>query len=353
MSDHTPLSPALPKAYVCQRCPSPPVISGRFDDLVWDLAPWTDDFADILGENGPRPLYRTRAKMLWDDECLYLAVELEDPDLWATLSEHDSMVFQDNDFELFLDPDGDNHLYLEWEINALGTTWDLLMATPYRDGGPPISGFEIAGGRSCVHVRGTLNNPRDRDEGWSLEAAFPWAALRDFAYRPCPPHPGDFWRMNMSRVHWHRDVVRGGYAKRPGVPEENWVWSPPGVVDMHRPERWGTICFATPDHPCLGFAGDPAQPAIEVLGEVYYAQRRHWVAHGSYADSVDRLGFPESGVDGVSELRIEATASLWEASCRLRLPGGSSERWNIRHDSRLWRGDRYVVPNTRPDAIPP
>jgi len=34
--------------------------------------------------------------------------------------------------QIFLDPDGDNHLYYEIEINALGTVWDLLMAKPYR-----------------------------------------------------------------------------------------------------------------------------------------------------------------------------------------------------------------------------
>lgn len=32
---------------------------------------------------------------------------------------------QDNDFEVFLDPDGDNHNYYEIEINAHNTVWDL------------------------------------------------------------------------------------------------------------------------------------------------------------------------------------------------------------------------------------
>ncbi len=26
-------------------------------------------------------------------------------------------------------------------------------------------------------------------------------------------------------------------------PEDNWVWSPQGVVDMHRPEKWGEVIF--------------------------------------------------------------------------------------------------------------
>ena len=51
-----------------------------------------------------------------------------------TLTEHDSVIFQDNDFEVFIDPDGDNHNYYEIEINALNTEWDLRLPKPYRDG---------------------------------------------------------------------------------------------------------------------------------------------------------------------------------------------------------------------------
>ena len=43
---------------------------------------------------------------------------------------------------MFIDPDGDNHLYYEFEINALNTVWDLLLPKPYRDGGPALNGWE-------------------------------------------------------------------------------------------------------------------------------------------------------------------------------------------------------------------
>lgn len=36
-------------------------------------------------------------------------------------------VFNDNDFEVFIDPDGSTHYYKEFEINALNTTWDLEL----------------------------------------------------------------------------------------------------------------------------------------------------------------------------------------------------------------------------------
>ena len=107
-----------PKGYVCYRAPSPVVIDGDLKDAAWEAAPWSDAFADIEGDKKPKPRFRTRVKMLWDDEALYIAAELEEPHIWATLKEHDSVIFHDPDFEVFLDPDGDNHLYGELELNA-------------------------------------------------------------------------------------------------------------------------------------------------------------------------------------------------------------------------------------------
>ena len=116
-----------PKGYVCHRATSPITIDGDLADAEWAAAPWTDAFVDIEGDKKPKPRFRTRVKMLWDDEALYIAAELEEPHVWATLTEHDAVIFHDNDFEVFLDPDGDNHLYGELELNALNTTWDLLL----------------------------------------------------------------------------------------------------------------------------------------------------------------------------------------------------------------------------------
>ena len=89
-------------------------------------------------------------------------------------TQRDSVIFQDNDFEIFIDLDGDTHAYFEIEINALNTVWDLLLIQPYRDGGPAIHAVDIAGLRTAVNLRGTINRPEDCDEGWSIETAIPW-----------------------------------------------------------------------------------------------------------------------------------------------------------------------------------
>src|SRR5262245_54526853 len=107
-----------PKGYVCYRALTPITIDGDLKDAAWAAAPWTDAFVDIEGDKKPKPQFRTRVKMLWDDEALYIAAELEEPHIWATLKEHDSIIFYDNDFEVFLEPDNDNHMYGELELNA-------------------------------------------------------------------------------------------------------------------------------------------------------------------------------------------------------------------------------------------
>lgn len=137
-----------PKGYVCYRASGPVKVDGRLDETAWQQVPWTDPFVDIEGDAKPRPRFRTRVKMLWDAQYFYVGAELEEPHVWGTLTEHDSVIFQDNDFEVFIDPNGDNHEYYEFEINALNTGWDLLLPRPYKDGGKAVNSWEIPGLKS-------------------------------------------------------------------------------------------------------------------------------------------------------------------------------------------------------------
>lgn len=232
-----------PKHYVCNRASSRIRIDGKLDDAAWKRAPWTDWFVDIKGGSMPKPRFRTRMKMLWDDEYLYVGANLEEPDVWATLTQHDSVIFHDNDFEVFLNPTGDTRNYFEFEINALNTGWDLFLPKPYNKGGKADNSWEIPGLLTAVAIEGTLNHPGGRDRGWSVELAFPWEAFRERSGKG-RPEPGTEWRMNFSRVEWQVRVSEGKYEKVPGLREDNWVWSPQGVVNMHVPERWGFVRFA-------------------------------------------------------------------------------------------------------------
>lgn len=327
-----------PKGYVCVQAKKPLKLDGSLADPQWARAPWTEDFQDIGGDLKPKPRFRTRAKMLWDARFLYIGAEMEEPDVWATLTEHDSVIFQDNDFEVFIDPNGDNHLYGEIEVNAFGTEWDLLLPKPYKDGGPAINGWEIPGLQVAVYVDGKLNQPAkgtkgQGDKGWSVEIAIPWKALGEIAGCDCPPKPGDQWRINFSRVEWQVDVVDGKYKKRPNLPEDNWVWSPQGVIDMHRPEHWGYLQFSDQEPGKEAFRPDPDWPARDLLHKVYYAQRRHREAHGAFSDDTKQL---LSGplAESAMGLKVQVTDTGFEAS----LPSADGKRrLRIREDSRLWK----------------
>jgi hypothetical protein len=239
------LPPAPPaKTYVCYRTGAPIPIDGDITKPQWRAAPWTDDFVDIEGDLKPRPPLRTRVKMLWDDECFYVAAQMEEPHVWATLIERDSVIFRDNDFEVFLNPSKDTRNYYELEINALNTVWDLLLRKPYREGGKADNSFAIKGLRTAVRVHGTLNDPSDTDRGWDVEIAMPWAAFDAHTAAPGRPHDGETWKVNFSRVEWDTTVRNGRYRKVKGRREHNWVWSPMGLIDMHLPERWGVVEFA-------------------------------------------------------------------------------------------------------------
>src|SRR5271163_4810566 len=94
----------LPKLYRCSRAKHSVQVTGRGDDPAWASAPWTDYFVDIEGDRKPLPRFKTRAKMLWDEQFLYVFAEMEEPHVWGTLTEKNSIIFQDNDFEVFIDP---------------------------------------------------------------------------------------------------------------------------------------------------------------------------------------------------------------------------------------------------------
>ena len=238
----------------------------------------------------PRLRFRTRVKLLWDKDCLYIGAELEEPHVWGTLTAHDAVIFQNNDFELFIDPDGDNHDYYELEVNALNTTWDLLLDKPYKDGGKADNSWEFAGMKTAVHVDGTLNNPGDIDRGWSVEIAIPWNVARQTRPSPDAPRRRRSMADGFLRVEWQTEIKEGRYRKLPNVAENNWVWSPPGIIDMHRPERWGYIQFSTARPGEAKFQPDPTLPARDLLMEIYHRQKSYQAREKKWTDSFDQLG---------------------------------------------------------------
>jgi hypothetical protein len=338
----------VPRNYVCYRTSAPLTIDGLINEADWHNVPWSEYFGDIEGSLKPDPTYKTRMKMLWDDKFLYIAAELEEPNVWANLTERESVIFYDNDFEIFIDPDGDTHHYLEYEMNALNTQWDLMLLKPYRDDvrqNVAIDNWSYNGIKSAVYVNGTINNSSDTDKGWTLEVAIPLDALSEVSATGKIPVQSEQYRIDFSRVEWTVDVVDGKYKKRTHLvdgkekplPENNWIWSPQGVIDMHRPETWGFLQFSdkTAGRGTDAYVPDPDNDVKWALRMLYYREKAYFEKNKSYTSDLKALGLEPYMLNGKPfKPEIKLTFTQWEAI----YPGNNGKStWHIMQDGRIWK----------------
>lgn len=263
--------PGLP--YVAFRAPEAIAIDGRMDKAVWQATAPTPRFVDI-GSGAPAPL-ATFARVLWDDESLYIGFEAQEPQVSAVSTERDSLLFFENDLEVLIDGVDS---YYELELNALGTVyevffvwrdayrpgsvWDVpkfdvhsprthsfggdhsFTASSFWTGNHPrgtrwaFLDYDLPGLQVAVHVDGQINNPDHIDRGWSAEVRIPWTALTDLAHgRSLPPRAGDQWSIFLGR--FERLATR--------TPGESiglgWAASPHGINDTHLPASWTRVTF--------------------------------------------------------------------------------------------------------------
>lgn len=303
-----------PPVYICKRADKPFELDGRLDKPFWENAEYTDWFVDIEGDIRPKPRFQTRVKMLWDDDNLYIGAELYGSEIWATLKERDSVIFMDNDFEVFIDPDGDTHEYYELEMNALNTVWDLLLTKPYLNHGTPVNAFDIQGLRTAVFIDGELNNPSADNKMWSVEIVMPFSVLNQCAKGNIPDE-GVYWRMNFSRVQWLVDIVDNQYVKRINpqtgkpFPEDNWVWAPTGIVNIHYPELWGFVFFTYSNKRYT----IPEDEKIKwQMRKIYYNLYEYYDIHGKFTDDVVLLS---EGTGNTIMPKVEVTSNSFEISC--------------------------------------
>lgn len=335
-----PIIPCNPPMYrSCRTSVKPGALDGDLSKPFWQQGEWITDFHDIEGDSKPRPWKKTRVKVLWDDEALYVGAELTDDTIWATVENRDEVIFTDNDFEVFLAPQDSSHRYFELEMNAMNTVWDLLMERPQRDCVRRIIGWDVHGLESAVKIDGELNNPSAENRGWSLELKLPWFSYRECGLDECYPSRfapvlGEIWRMDFSRVEYEVDVADGRYVKRCGadgqpLPEHNWLWAPTGIYDAHVPEMWGYLIFTEngEDYPL------PAEDACKfALRKLYYREHRYSCEHGTFTDDAKSLLGDEAEQYNV---RAYVTPSMFEGIAEF-----DGEQYHIDQSGYVWKGDQ-------------
>ena len=260
--------------YICYRIRTPLVVEGHLTESVWGKVPKSPRFVDMV--TGDPAIFDTRAAALWDNDNLYIGFWVEEPFVEAHLTERDSLIFMENDVEVFIDG-GD--CYYELEINALNTIYevffiwqdayqhgsrfdvpefDLLSHRALSFGGNDdrsgwnfwrgthprgvrwaFTNWDFPGLRSAVHVDGMLNNRSVVDKGWTVELAFPWSGMKWLANdRPLPPGEGDVWNIFFGRFE-KLEVANA----RP-EPQPAWCWNKHGRLDTHLPEKFTRVQFS-------------------------------------------------------------------------------------------------------------
>ena len=201
------------------------VIDGKPDEKAWEAAAPIEFVFPWKFQTGAKQ--KTTARLLWDDDYLYVAYECQDADIVALRTERDEPTYLDDAVEIFINPKpSQTSVYFGLEMNARGVLYDYLMS----DARYAFKRFNMQGVLLATNIRGTLNMRGDQDQGWSLEVAIPWRNFEELAPRPSA---GSTWTANLNR--WD------------GVEPDRClsVWSDvlQEKPNPHAPARFGKLVF--------------------------------------------------------------------------------------------------------------
>jgi hypothetical protein len=175
-------------------------------------------FCDAVTAAAPKQ--GTEVRAAWSEEEWRLLFIADDTDPWATMTQRDAPLYEEETVEVFFDSVGDLESYFEIEVNPLGTVLDLVLRKSR-------SGYKADRAWQCEGLRTLV---RRHDGGWSAEMAIPFASVTN-----SPPRTGSRWRANFCRID---------RPSRDGtLPRELTAWSPPLRASFHTPERFGVIEF--------------------------------------------------------------------------------------------------------------
>ncbi|MFC1608369.1 carbohydrate-binding family 9-like protein, partial [Candidatus Latescibacterota bacterium] len=192
-----------PRQYVAYRSSGPISVDGKLDEKAWRDAEWTAPYEDHQAPYAPEPWKTTRSKILYDDENIYFCAQLQEENVWGHLTVRDTIIYYDNDWEIFLNPTADGIGYYEFEINPLNYAWDMFHRSDYHRASHLDIFYNVTGLEHAVNVQGTLNWHHDQDNGWTIEVKWPLKSLRERNDRvKLPIESGDIWRINFSRVQY-------------------------------------------------------------------------------------------------------------------------------------------------------
>lgn len=205
---------------ICRKTTAPPTMDGNLTDRTWAEAGGLKEFPIFLVGSETGALERIRTAAAYDDQHLYLALEippaLAPAETDEALERDDAAIFQTDNLQLLIDPTGFEQEYMQFVVTASGAQ---AGARSYYDS---FAGHFVT--KRDWNAEWTAA-AASREESWLVELAIPFEALGTV------PDTGDVWRLNL--------VVnsRGGQEKA-----RTWSWSSPEPA-FHRPKCFGAVEF--------------------------------------------------------------------------------------------------------------
>jgi hypothetical protein len=226
-------------SYTAQRRIDTITVDGNLTEASWAGAANTTVLTVWNGNPAPAAL-QTSAKMVWDDQYLFIAFDARDPDVYATYAGRDRNLWEQDNFEVFVTVPGTTG-YVEVEGSPAGAIWDGLFTAVFQG---PQGSYNLTNLQIAARVNGTLNNSAAQDIGFTSEIRLPFSEI----YRGVPggqPTNGAQLRLNLNRINWDTPVTQGG----PGAAGSDtyYAWSPVSGVSpaFHQPSKFGTVTFST------------------------------------------------------------------------------------------------------------
>ncbi|MFA6472060.1 MAG: carbohydrate-binding family 9-like protein [Candidatus Latescibacterota bacterium] len=214
--------------HVVKRATQKMTIDGILDETDWAAAQSFGDFKFPWWKDGEKE--QTEAKMLWDDNFLYVSFKCDDKHIWADHYDINTSTCLDDCAEIFWNPNPAGGMsFNQFEINCIGNVLSLY----YNFEKGMNSGLHTIMVPHIGHTtQGTVNNDSDTDKGWIVEVAIRFSDYPELSKKSAPS-AGEMWRVGLHRC--------GGKTN-----EQYSQWSPsqtPGP-NFHRPQDFGKVIFS-------------------------------------------------------------------------------------------------------------
>ena len=210
----------MPKNRTVPRC--------RFFDIstsapcnLWDTQDWTP----LCKSTGPSA-FETKFKTLWCEKGIYFLIfSADDHFKPSRLNDFDDLYNEDV-VEVFLHPDTDQRLYLEFEVSPFNK--ELTLLVPQSSSGK-FKGWlpwHYEGERKIIHTIHKDGGSTD----WQAEIFIPFTLM--MGLNNVPPVQNTTWQANICRIKYTANNEH-----------TYWSWQPMTSNTFHNLSDFGTLIF--------------------------------------------------------------------------------------------------------------